>query len=142
MSEVMLPVFDKTVQITNLWLKSVIDRMGDSDRHHAYVALRATLQALRDRLPVNEAVHLGAQLPMLVRGFYYEGWHPAGTPVKEREKDVFVAHVREAFRANPKVDAERAVRAVFGLLAERVAAGEIKDIKHVLPPEIRGLWPA
>jgi uncharacterized protein (DUF2267 family) len=142
MGEAILPVFDKTIQVTNLWLKALMDRMGEDDRHHAYTALRSTLQALRDRLPVNEAAHLGAQLPMLVRGFYYEGWHPAGTPVKERGKDEFVAHVREAFRGNPQVDAERAVRSVFALLAENVTAGEIQDVKRILPPEIRDLWPA
>lgn len=141
MDQAMLPVFDKTVHITNVWLKNVMDHMGEADQHHAYTALRATLQALRDRLPVNEVAHLGAQLPMLVRGFYYEGWHPAGTPTKERAKDEFVAHVREAFRGNVQVDAERAVRAVFGVLAEHVTAGEIQDVKRALPPEIRGLWP-
>lgn len=140
-AEAILPVFEKTIQTTNLWLKAVMENMAEPDRHHAYTALRATLHALRDRLPVNEAAHLGAELPMLVRGFYYEGWHPAGTPVKERDKDTFVAHVRKAFRANPNIDAERAVRAVFTLLAERVSAGEIKDVKHILPTEIRGLWP-
>jgi uncharacterized protein (DUF2267 family) len=141
MAEAMLPVFDKTLQVTNIWLKSVMERMGEPDRHHAYTALRATLHALRDRLPVDEAAHLGAQLPMLLRGVYCEGWHPAGTPVKEREKGAFVAHVREAFRANPQIDAEKVVRAVFALLAQRISAGEIKDVKHNLPPEIRGLWP-
>jgi hypothetical protein len=29
-------------------------------------------------------VHLGAQLPLLVRGIYYEGWHMAGKPTRER----------------------------------------------------------
>ena len=29
-------------------------------------------------------MHLGAQLPMLLRGLYYEGWHMAGKPTKDR----------------------------------------------------------
>jgi uncharacterized protein (DUF2267 family) len=63
------------------------------DRHHAYVALRAVLHALRDRLPPEVAVHLGAQLPILVRGIYYEGWHMAGKPVKDRSVQEFADHV-------------------------------------------------
>jgi uncharacterized protein (DUF2267 family) len=38
------------------------------DKYRTYRLLRATLHALRDRLPAQEAVHLGAQLPMLIRG--------------------------------------------------------------------------
>jgi uncharacterized protein (DUF2267 family) len=30
---------------------------------------------------------------------------------------------------------------VFAVLAKRVTAGEIADIKHILPPELRDLWP-
>jgi uncharacterized protein (DUF2267 family) len=33
-------------------------------------------------------------------------------------------------------------RAVFTVLARRVTEGEIEDVKHVLPAEIRSLWPA
>ena len=35
------------------------------------------LHAVRDRLQVNDAVSLGAQLPELLRGAYYEQWRPA-----------------------------------------------------------------
>lgn len=135
-------VFDSTIHLTNAWLKSVMEKMGWDDRHRAYLALRATLHALRDRLSVEEAVHLGAQLPMLIRGFYFEGWHPAGTPVKERHKEEFLAHIKDAFRKDPDVDAEKVARAVFALLAERVSKGEIKDVTRLLPKEVRALWPA
>jgi hypothetical protein len=44
-------------------------------------------------LSVDAVAALGAQLPMLVRGFYYEGWHPSGKPLKDRKKSEFLAHV-------------------------------------------------
>jgi uncharacterized protein (DUF2267 family) len=88
-----------------------------------------------------EAVHLGAQLPMLVRGFYYEGWSPAGKPVKERHKEEFCGHVQAYFTQEADLDAEKIVRGVFNVLSRRVTEGEIEDIKHILPPELRDLWP-
>jgi uncharacterized protein (DUF2267 family) len=98
------------------------------------------LHALRDRLPVDQAAALGAQLPMLVRGFYYEGWHPAGKPVKERKKEEFLAHIATAFQNDPEVDPEEVARAVFQVLAQRVTPGEIQHVKLTLPGEIRSLW--
>jgi len=137
-----LQVFDTTLQLTNTWLKALMDKMEWVVRHRAYLALRATLHALRDRLSATEAVHLGAQLPMLVRGFYYEGWQPTGKPVKERHKEEFLAHIADAFRKDPPVDAERVARATFALLAEKISAGEVTDPKQSLPKELRELWPA
>lgn len=77
MSERSLRVFDRTLQKTNLWLGDVMAELDTEDRHQAYSALRATLHALRDRLTVDEAAQLAAQLPLLVRGIYYENWRPA-----------------------------------------------------------------
>src|SRR5918999_2423916 len=85
-----LYVFDHTVQVTNEWLKGVERELGAANRHRAYLALRSTLHALRDELVPDEAVHLAAQLPMLVRGFYYEGWDPSRTPVKDRDREDFL----------------------------------------------------
>jgi uncharacterized protein (DUF2267 family) len=103
--------------------------------------LRATLHALRDRLTVQQVAQFGAQLPMLIRGFYYEGWDPTGKPLKIRHKDQFLARVAQEFPGDNSIDPERIARAVFTVLAQRISAGEIKDIKHVLPSEIRELWP-
>jgi uncharacterized protein (DUF2267 family) len=132
--------FDSTVHITNHWLNEIMERMNWDDHHKAYHALRAVLHALRDRLPVNHAAALGAQLPMLVRGIYYEGWNPNRTPVKERKKADFVFHVREAFRDSPLINAEDVTRAVLHVLASHVSKGEVENVKLTLPHEIRELW--
>lgn len=136
-----IEVFDGTLQRTNVWLKDLAARLETDDRHLAYLALRSTLHALRDRLTVDEAAHLGAQMPMLVRGIYYEGWHPAGKPLAEHSQAEFLAHVQREARARDFAP-EPAVRAVFALLAERIGAGEIEDVKGVLPRPIRALWPS
>ncbi|WP_457637058.1 DUF2267 domain-containing protein [Oceanithermus sp.] len=140
-----LAVFDTTIQKTNSWLKEVMKELGTDDRHLAYLALRAVLHALRDRLTVEEVAELGAQLPMLIRGFYYEGWDPTGKPVKERHKEGFLNNIRRYFKtaryAEASVDPEEVARAVFRVLARRISEGEIEDVIHILPRELRELWP-
>jgi uncharacterized protein (DUF2267 family) len=136
--------FDITLQTTQRWLNELMDELhwdNWDDRYRAYAALRATLHALRDRLSVEEAVHLGAQLPMLIRGFYYEGWTPAGKPSKERRKEEFLAPIRAHFRTDPDIDPERVACAVFRVLANRVTAGEIDNVKSMLPQDLLELWP-
>jgi uncharacterized protein (DUF2267 family) len=141
MSMTGLEVFDTTVHKTNSWLKEVMQEIHRDDRRKAYDALRATLHALRDRLTVEEVAQLGAQLPMLIRGFYYEGWDPTRKPVKLRDREEFLGLVTEEFRADDTLNPELIARAVFKVLSNRVTAGEIEDVKHVLPKEIRSLWP-
>jgi uncharacterized protein (DUF2267 family) len=141
MSTTGITAFDSTLHTTNIWLNDVLDQMGWQDKHRAYHALRAVLQTLRDRLPVEQAAALGAQLPMLVRGFYYEGWHPHGKPLKERHKDEFLAHVAAAFREDFDAEAEDVTRAVCRVVAKHVSGGEIEHVKSSLPAEIRALWP-
>jgi uncharacterized protein (DUF2267 family) len=141
MSATGLEVFDTTLQKTHIWLNDLMQVLGWTDRHKAYLALRATLHALRDRITVEEVAQLGAQLPMLIRGFYYEGWDPTGKPLRERHKEQFLGHIEQAFRRDDRVDPERIARAVFTVLAMRVTEGEIKDVKYILPAELWDLWP-
>lgn len=132
---------DETLQVANQWLKELNLAMGWDDGNRSYRLLRATLHALRDRLPAHEAVHLGAQLPMLIRGLYYDGWQMRESPSSERSRDAFLAHIEAAFKQDPNADPEALVRKVFAFLAGKISAGEIGDVKHVLPPDIRALWP-
>src|ERR1700682_312433 len=115
-----LDVFDRTVHTTNRWLQELMNLLDGGSRHDAYVALRATLHALRDRLPVEEPAELAAQ--------------------PERSLEGFLAGV--AVELPIDADPESVARAVFALLARRVSDGEIQDVKGVLPTAIRELWPA
>lgn len=134
-----LKAFDTTIEKTNIWLKGIMREMGTDDRHRAYLALSAVLHALRDRLPADEVIQLGAQLPMLIRGLYYEGWDPGCQPVKH-DVNSFLQFIRDRFRAEPDVDADCVARAVFKVISQRVAEGEINDIKNLLPKYLRQLW--
>jgi uncharacterized protein (DUF2267 family) len=141
MSATGIEAFDTTIQKTNIWLDDLMQELYFQDRQIAYLAMRATLHALRDRLTVDEVAQLAAQLPMLVRGFYYEGWDPSGTPVRDRHKEQFLQRIEREFFGADRLGSERVARCVFAVLARRVSAGEIEDIRHVLPPELRELWP-
>src|SRR5258708_37367524 len=120
MSATGLEVFDRTIHKTNVWLKNLMEILACPDRHEAYLALRATLHALRDRLTIEKT----AQLPMLIRGFYYEGWDPTGKPLKERHRDEFLAQIQREL-AHYVIDSERVARAVFLVISNRISEGEI-----------------
>ena len=141
MSATGLDVFDTTVHRTNAWLNELMQELVWPDRAGAYLALRATLHALRDRLTVEEVAQLAAQLPMLVRGFYYEGWDPTGKPLRIRRKEEFLERIVQEFRRDDPIDPESVACAVFTVLARRISEGEIEDVKHILPAQIRSLWP-
>lgn len=141
MSATGLEVFDRTIHKTNIWLKDLMEILGCTDRQEAYAALRATLHSLRDRLTIEETAQFAAQLPMLIRGFYYEGWDPTGKPVKERHRDEFLARVQRELERY-EIDPEQVARGVFMVVANRISEGEVEDVEHLLPREIRDLWPS
>jgi len=135
-----ITAFDSTIHTTNVWLNDLLERLGWQDKQRAYHALRVVLHALRDRLSVDQAAALGAQLPMLIRGFYYEGWHPSGKPIKERKKEEFLGHIARALPKDGSCNPEQVAQAVFQVLARHVTPGEIKHVKIILPHQIRSLW--
>lgn len=138
-----LDTFDKTVQESNLWLKDVMERLNTYDRHHAYSTMRAVLHALRDRVGPENAAHLGAQLPMLLRGLFYEGWDPTGKPTKERHENAFLAHIaRELPRAAGPGEIEQGAVAVLDVLSKHIDRGAAVKLAAILPLDLRRFWPA
>ena len=142
MSNSIVEIFDASLQKTQVWFNDLMEELNwENHPQRAYLALRTVLHALRDRLTVEDAVQLGAQLPMLIRGFYFDGWNLKDKPHKERHREEFLSHIEKAFKNDVAVKPERVARAVFKVLAKHVSSGEIDDIKHIMPGALQNLWP-
>ncbi|GAB2176983.1 DUF2267 domain-containing protein [Dongia sp. agr-C8] len=142
MSSTGLAVFERTLHETNLWLKEVMEESGLDSREDAYATLKAVFHALRDRLGPENAVHLGAQLPILLRGVFYEGWHPAKTPTYERHLRDFLDHLSDRLPPRLADEPELAARAVFNVMWRRIDSGEVAKVIKIMPHELRELWAA
>lgn len=133
-------VFEETERKTMNWINSVASIMGSTDSQRSYMVLRAVLHTIRDRLMPDEAVQLGAQLPMLIRGFYYEGWRPNDKPRKYRHRAEFLKEIHKEVPALDNAQLERAATAVFEVLESEMPGGELEQVRHALPEEVRELW--
>jgi uncharacterized protein (DUF2267 family) len=126
MAETGFSSISTTVDKTNRVLKEIEEANAwpKERRNESYAALRAVSHALRDRLTVEESAHLAAQLPMLIRGLYYEGWNPARVPVK-MNKEQFLERVRQDFPFDVGVTSSRLCIRCCGVSAStsRTASG-------------------
>jgi uncharacterized protein (DUF2267 family) len=141
MSNAGLEVFDKTLQTTHIWLDELMRELIP-DRQLAWHVLGAVLQALRDRLPLGVAVHLGSQLPLLVRGTYYEHWHAPGQTLGSppRSLDEFLEPICKQLSNSRPVNVRKAIGIVFQILSRHVEKGQIEKVRDCLPEQVRNIW--
>jgi len=134
-------VLDTSLQRTHEWLHEVGHDLGFDNERAAYAALRATLHVIRDRLPVELVAHLGAEMPMLVRGIYYEGWHPSTAKLKAaHDEDLLVSLHRELQGHDELQDVGRVARSVLRLIDRRIEPGQVNRVVEALPKQTREFW--
>jgi uncharacterized protein (DUF2267 family) len=138
MSSTGLDVFDKTLQTTHVWLMSL--RRDWPRRSPRVAVLGAVLRATRDRLPMDLAAHFGSQLPLLVRGTYYDRLRPSELPSKLRSLDEFLNGIEAELAMNRPVNSRDATRAVFQILSRHVNRGQIEKVRQALPEDVRAIW--
>jgi uncharacterized protein (DUF2267 family) len=139
-----IEALNSSLQKTNEWIRDVAAELGDDNRQHAYAALRATLHTLRDRLSVEQSAHFSAQLPLVLRGAYFEGWKPSATPRHSRSQEDFVASVRREMRDATPLFRERCEDAVIAslcVIARHIDIGTSVKMQESLPRELRAFWP-
>ncbi len=136
-------LIDRTVNETNVWMKEIGNALNTDDRQSAYHALREVLIVLRDTMLPDEACDMASQLPTLVRGIFFEGYKPAHKPEPKRHAEDFVGQVSARLKTQKQdVDAEAAVRAVFGVLQRHLSEGQCEQVRKMLHKEVQALWPA
>lgn len=136
-----LEVIDHTVQLTHEWINELRDRLDWTSSRDSLRLLRVTLSQIRDHLSHDEVAQLSAQLPLLLRGMFFEGWNPHHTPVKDRNVAHFINAIEDQMSQVIDWRGPQDIRAVFLTLNNRISSGEIKDVKGGLPQSVRDLWP-
>lgn len=127
---------ERTVQKTNEWVAQLADELGTEDHENAWRVLRAYLQVVRDRLTIDEAAQLAAQLPHLLRGVFYEGFDPGHQPEPIRDRETFLARFAERAVLGDAAEAERAAAAATRVLRRHLTVGEFDDVLAQLPRDI------
>lgn len=117
---------------------AVLMRVGDR-KDVAWNALRGVLHAIRDRLAPEEVFHLSAQLPMLIRGLYFESYQLSEKPEKFH-LDEMVTRIEDTLGPALDINAEQAFKAVLLVLYDHVSKGQLNDMYGAMPKDIRGLW--
>ncbi len=131
---------EKYCNETKSWLNDIANLMRVPDRTDwAMNVMKAVLHTIRDRTTLQEVFHLSAQLPVLVRGIYLEGYKPTGKPIKMNAEE-FMQQIKERLAPSIDIPVTEAFRAVITVLYERTSPGEMDDIKGLMPKDIQKLW--
>jgi uncharacterized protein (DUF2267 family) len=137
----MIHVFERTTHEAHEWVNELAGRTGWSNEREVLRLLRTVLTRIRDHLPVNEMAQFSAQMPLVLRGMFFEGWQPKLTPVHERHAADFVASIEERVGDVIDYQGQADIKAVFNVINARISRGEVADVRACLPEELRDLWP-
>jgi uncharacterized protein (DUF2267 family) len=135
---------DRAISNTIQWLDDIQDELGWESRDDTYKAAKAVLQSIRDRLPVEEVVHLSANLPMVMKGMMMDGYDLKNKPARIRGLEDFLELVQVNYDASMRdiISPEDAVIAVVAVLDRRMGGGEMRKVAANMPEKVRRLFEA
>lgn len=123
-------VLSHSLQKSEAWISEMKTELSWLSNDNRYHVLRAVFHALRDQLSVNEAAHFSAQLPLVLRGTFYEGWNPPQKQPKALSKQEFLMAMRDHLQHADllKFDLEKGAAVALGVIMSHVSYGEMNDI--------------
>jgi len=139
--------FEQHAAKGNLMLKELAEELGTpEDKARAGRVLRAVLHGLRNVIPFEESFQLLAQLPLVIKGVYVDGWSTKHLNTRVKHVEEFAEEVyREGGSAAPSDfpdldQTKQAIMAVFRVLRAHISPGEIEDIRSTMSKEMKTLW--
>lgn len=138
----MIHVFERTTHEAHEWVNDLAGRTGWRNEREVLRLLRSVLVRVRDHLPVNEMAQFSAQLPLILRGMFFEGWQPKASLLRERHAADFIAAIEERIGEVTEYQGAADIKAVFNVINAHISRGEVEDVRACLPQELRDLWPA
>ena len=133
--------FEKYAADGNRFIAAVAAQL-DCDRNYAARVTRAVLHAVRDRIPLHDAVQFAQGLPLMIKGVYFDQYDISTVPVHIRRPGDFIDFVRykngrSGWRDFPgDKDVEDAIAAVFRVLERTMDYGQVEQIKRTFNEEL------
>jgi uncharacterized protein (DUF2267 family) len=132
--------FEKNCNEAISWINEISIRAGFPSRPDwAYSALKSVLHSIRDRSTIEEIFQFAAQLPLIIKGIFFEGYNPSGKPVKLNSEE-FMMRIRKDMGTANEIPAGEAFRVVLELLYEKTSTGEMNQLRGLMPKDIQKLW--
>lgn len=137
-----VPILENNIHQTMDWIYAIEEacHWDVDNQKKAFAALRAVLHELRDLLPLETAARLSEQLPLVIRGIFFENWHPRFIPTQEIKKEDFLSAIAETLYPYTEVDVEETTRGVLQVLGEKLPFGELENIIQNMSKEIQELY--
>jgi uncharacterized protein (DUF2267 family) len=140
MTHTTIHIFTHAAEQAQQWVNELTEKLGWKDSRRAYRLLKSTLHAVRDWITPEELADLSAQLPLLIRGIFFESWDPAKAPVTYRKRLDFIAYIEKDFHDDPIIFPEVSIGIVLGLLQHKLPGGEVDQVRQSMPKTLRDLW--
>ena len=132
--------FEKHVEESYRWINEITLALDNENRPDlAYHALRGVLFALRDRMVPVEVFQLSAQLPLHIRGIFFEGYTLKNKPHKYHKTE-FLEFIENELGPNNPHTALEAFEAVLKTLYNHISLGELRDIYATMPKDLQAIW--
>jgi uncharacterized protein (DUF2267 family) len=139
---------NKYADDAQVFLRQVAQELGNRDDiDHAARVTVAVLHTLREKISVEESIHLISQLPLILKGVYVDGWDIAHEFVSESNTlEAFYDEIREHALRTAERDfgnnqqTKKNVTAVLKVMRNYVSEGEMNHIKQQMPKSIAVLF--
>lgn len=134
-----ISTFNRALHKANEWLKELKEIGKFETEDQAYTILRSVLHAIRDRLAPDEAIEFASEMPMLIRGFYFEGYDLSHKRPERSSESFFNQIENEMRNASFIIPARDGAKAVVKLLQNKISDGEFSDVISSLPEKLRDI---